>query len=92
MRNTRTADEKFNIIMESLKSNISIAELCRKHGIAVQLFYKWRGEFYEGAKNRLSGNNSGMTLEKENDELRKIIGDQIVVIETFKKNLTGRRK
>jgi transposase-like protein len=75
MRSARTADEKFNIVMESLKSDISITELCIKNRIAVSLFYKWKDEFFEGARKRLS-ENTGKELEKENKELRKIIGDQ----------------
>ncbi|MEM3290665.1 MAG: transposase [Candidatus Micrarchaeaceae archaeon] len=48
--NIRSADEKFNIIMESLKTDISIKELCRKYGISVSQFYKWKDQFFEGAK------------------------------------------
>ena len=37
-----TAEEKYNIIMESFQNpNITIAEICRNHGLAVSLFYKW---------------------------------------------------
>ena len=56
MRNIRTGEEKFNIIMESLNSNETIAEICRKYNIAPSLFYRWKEEFFEGAKQRLSGN------------------------------------
>ena len=44
-----TSEERFNIIMESFQNpNITIAEICRNHGIAVSLFYKWRKQFLEG--------------------------------------------
>jgi transposase len=72
MRSARTADEKFNIVMESLKSDISITELCRKNRIAVSLFYKRKDEFFEGARKILSGENAGKELEKENQSLNSI--------------------
>ena len=46
MRNTRTGEEKFNIIMESLTSNETIAEICRRYNIAPSLFYRWKDEFF----------------------------------------------
>ncbi|MEM3844740.1 MAG: hypothetical protein QXU98_03450 [Candidatus Parvarchaeota archaeon] len=36
----RSADEKFNIIMEYLKIDIYLTELCRKYGISMNHFYK----------------------------------------------------
>ena len=47
-RRIYTSEEKYNIIMESFQNpNITIAEICRNHGIAVSLFYKWREQFLE---------------------------------------------
>ena len=92
MRNIRTGEEKFNIIMESLNSNETIAEICRKYNIAPSLFYKWKEEFFEGAKQRLSGNKPDISLEREVHELKRLVGDQAMAIETFKKNLKGRRR
>ena len=41
-----TCEKKYNIIMESFKNpNITITEICREHGIAGALFYKWKGQF-----------------------------------------------
>ncbi|MEM3290894.1 MAG: transposase [Candidatus Micrarchaeaceae archaeon] len=48
--NIRSDDEKFNIIMESLKTDIYLTELCRKYGISMSQFYKWEDQFFEGAK------------------------------------------
>ena len=46
-----TGEEKYNIIMESFQNpNIAIAEICREHGIAVSLFYKWKEQFLERGK------------------------------------------
>ena len=66
MRNIRTGEEKFNIIMESLNSNETIAEICRRYNIAPSLFYKWKDEFFEGAKQRkLSRKQKGSMNRKE---------------------------
>ena len=57
-RSYRTGEEKFNIIMESFQNpGIPIAEICREHGIAVSLFYKWKEQFIEGGKKGLEANN-----------------------------------
>ncbi len=43
-----TGEEKYSIIMESFQNpNITIAEICREHGIAVSMFYKWKEQFLE---------------------------------------------
>ncbi len=51
-----TGEEKYNIIMESFQNpNITIAEICRNHGIAVSMFYKWKDQFLEGERKGLEG-------------------------------------
>jgi len=90
--NIRTADEKFNIIMEALKTNISITELCRKHGISVSQFYKWRDQFLEGAKSGLAGKSVHNVYENENEKLKQIIGEQTMIIDALKKTLQGRKR
>ena len=43
-----SSEEKYSIIMESFqKPDITIAEICRNHGIAVSMFYKWKEQFLE---------------------------------------------
>ncbi len=49
-----TGEEKYNIIMESFQNpDITIAEICRNHGIAVSMFYKWKDQFLEGGRKEL---------------------------------------
>ena len=58
-----TGEEKYNIIMESFQNpNITIAEICREHGIAVSMFYKWKEQFLEGGR-------------MENTRILKVHGD-----------------
>ncbi|KJE49802.1 MULTISPECIES: transposase [Acidiplasma] len=81
-----TSEEKFNIIMESFQNpNITIAEICRNHGIAVSLFYKWKEQFLEGGKKRLEGKHPDKSLIKENEKLRSIIGEMTIANEILKK-------
>jgi len=87
-----TPEQKYEIIMESLNSNITVAELCRKHGVAPVNFRKWREKFLEGGKRALGESNSGNDYEKEIDDLKKIIGEQSLVINELKKISGGRRR
>ncbi len=55
-------------------------------------YYRWREQFFAGAKNGLAGNNPDIALEKENNELKRMIGDRAMVIDVFKKNLKRRTR
>jgi len=50
-----SAEEKIRIVLEGLRGDDSIAELCRKEGIAQSLYYTWSKEFMEAGKRRLAG-------------------------------------
>ena len=81
-----TGEEKYNIIMESFQNtNITIAEICRNHGIAVSLFYKWKEQFLEGGKKGLEGKDPDKSLIKENEKLKSIIGEMTIANEILKK-------
>ena len=88
--NIRSADEKFNIIMESLKTDIYLTELCRKYGISMCQFYKWKDQFFEGAKSGLVSKNAHN--EFENNKLKQKIREQTMIIEAFKKTVQGRKR
>ena len=56
-RNTRrifSSEQKIQIVMEALRAEMSVAELCRKYSINESQFYKWNKEFLEAGKKRLS--------------------------------------
>ncbi|MGC8630731.1 MAG: transposase [Thermoplasmata archaeon] len=59
-----------NIMLESIKTDISITELCRKYGISVSQFYKWKDQFFEIVKSGLVGKNAHNEFENENDKLK----------------------
>ena len=80
-----TADQKYQIVMESFNSGVAVNELCRRHGVAPVNFRKWREKFIEGGKKALAQGSDGNQYEEEIDELRKILGDQSLVINELKK-------
>ena len=49
------AEDKIRIVLEGLRGEHSIAELCRREGIAESMYYSWSKEFLEAGKRRLAG-------------------------------------
>ena len=45
-----SAEEKIRIVFEGLRGEESIAALCRREGIAANLYYRWSKEFLEAGK------------------------------------------
>lgn len=83
-----TAEQKISIVLQGIKGETSIAEICRNHGISQVQYYKWRDLFLEGAKQRLKGksnSNSSGAYKAKIKELERIIGKQTVTIEILKK-------
>lgn len=77
-RNTRkqySAEEKIRIVLEGLRGEHSIAELCRREGIAQGLYYKWSKEFLEAGKKRLSGDTQRQATSGEVKDLRREAAD-----------------
>ena len=70
-RRSYSAEEKIQIIIEGLRGEMSIAELCRKEGIYQGIYYKWSKDFMEAGKSRLKGD----TLREANtSEVRHLQG------------------
>ena len=88
----KSVEEKLAIVLEGLKESANISELCRRHGISQTSFYKWRDKFLEGGKNALVTNGAAAKGSSEADkakiaELERVIGQQAVEIQVFKKKL-----
>src|SRR5512133_2750967 len=66
-----TAEEKIRIVMEGLRGEDSIAELCRREGIVENLYYRWSKEFLEAGKKRLAGDTARAATSEEVKELRR---------------------
>jgi len=81
--------------VESLNTNISTAELCRKHNISPPTFYQWKEKFIEAGKASLNGksnNDMYKNLQKENETLKRIVGELTIVNDAFKKTLEGHKR
>ena len=89
-RVTRSPEEKWQILQEGLKSG-NISETCRRHGIAANLFYRWKDEAEQGAKAAL-GSKSAAAAETEKDhrirQLERTLGRKSLEIEILK-NVVG---
>jgi transposase len=65
-----SAEEKIRIVLEGLRGDETIAELCRKEGIAQNLYYRWSKEFLEAGKKRLAGDTAREATSDEVKDLR----------------------
>src|SRR6187401_1078913 len=69
-----SAEEKIRIVLDGLRGEDSIAELCRKEGIAQNLYYRWSKEFLEAGKQRLAGDTARAATSDEVNDLRRESG------------------
>ena len=98
-RNTRrkfSSEDKIRIVLDGLRGESSIAELCRQEGINSNLYYRWSKDFLEAGKKRLSGDtvreaNSDevVGLRKENTDLKQAVAELYLRNDWLKKSLTG---
>ena len=96
-RNTRrifSSEQKIQIVMEAMRAEMSIAELCRKYSINESQFYRWNKEFLEAGKKQLSGDTIRQAtsdevneLRKENQRLKEIVADLVLRYDIVKKSL-----
>jgi transposase len=91
-----SAEEKIRIVLDGLRGEDSIAELCRREGIAQSLYYSWSKEFLEAGKKRLAGDtareaSSGEVkdLRREARALKEVVAEQALEIRLLKKSVTG---
>ena len=81
-----SAEQKMAIVLEGLRGQVKIAEICRQHGISQNQYYQWRDQFLEGATVRLAGNKPASGSDQAKiKELERIIGRQTITIEILKK-------
>lgn len=89
-----SAEEKIRIVLEGLRGDDSIAELCRKEGIAQSLYYTWSKEFMEAGKRRLAGNTARAAttdevkeLRREARDLKEVVAEQTLELRLLKKSM-----
>jgi transposase len=66
-----SAEEKIRIVLSGLRGEDSIAELCRREGIAQNLYYRWSKEFLQAGKQRLAGDTARAATSDEVRDLRR---------------------
>ncbi len=79
-RKHHSAEEKIRIVLDGLRGEYSIAELCRREGIAESLYYSWSKEFLEAGKRRLAGDTSRAATTGEVTTLRREVRDMKVLV------------
>jgi transposase len=95
-RRQHSTEEKIRIVLEGLRGEETIAELCRREGIAQSLYYKWSKEFLEAGKSRLAGDTKRQAgsdevddLRSENEQLKQAVADLLLKNRVLKKSVTG---
>lgn len=95
-RRKHTAEEKIRIVLEGLRGEETIAELCRREGIAQSLYYKWSKEFLEAGKSRLAGDTKRQAssedvqeLRQENEQLKQLVAELALKNRVLKKSALG---
>ena len=96
-RRKYSAEEKIRIVLEGLRGEESIAELCRREGISPNLYYKWSKEFLEAGKQRLVGDTKREAdsheveeMRNENEQLKAVVAELTLNNRMLKKSLLGR--
>ena len=95
-RKQYSAEDKTWIVLDGLRGEDSIAELCRREGIAQSLYYVWSKEFLEAGKRRLAGDTSRAATSDEVKELRRdavavkeVVAEQTLELRLLKKSMIG---
>ena len=95
-RKKYSAEEKVRIVLEGLRGESKIAELCRREGIYQNMYYKWSKEFMEAGKARLTGDTKREAtssevdgLRQENEQLKQVVAELLLKNRVLKKSAVG---
>ena len=93
-RKQYSAEEKIRIVLDGLRGEETIAELCRREGISQGLYYSWSKEFLEAGKKRLAGDTARAAstgevkiLRREAHELKEVVAEQALELRLLKKSM-----
>jgi len=94
-RHKVTSEDKIRIILEGMKREVSIADLCRQEKINPAIYYSWLKDFMEAGKARLKGDSlreanrdEVIQLKQENEQLKVLMAEQMLENALLKKSLT----
>jgi len=95
-RRQYSAEKKIRIVLDGLRGEDSIAELCRREGLSESMYYKWSKEFMEAGKKRLAGDivreastDEVKHLRREARDLKECVADLTLENRLLKKSMTG---
>ena len=93
-RKQYSAEEKIRVVLDGLRREHSIAELCPREGIAESLYYSWSKEFLEAGKRRLAGDTARAATSSEVTDLRReartlkeVVAEQALELRLLKKSM-----
>lgn len=96
-RKKYSAEEKVRIVLEGLRGEEKIADLCRREGIHQNMYYKWSKDFLEAGKQRLVGDTKREAdsheveeMRNENEQLKAVVAELMLKNRNLKKSLLGR--
>ena len=85
------------IVLEGLRGEVTIAELCRREGIHPNMYYKWSKDFLEAGKQRLVGDmrreadsQEVKEMRAENEQLKAVVAELTLKNRVLKKSLLGK--
>ena len=91
-----STEDKIRVVLEGLRGEDSIAELCRREGIVQNLYYRWSKEFLEAGKKRLAGDTARAAtsdevkdLRREASALKEVVAELTLENRLLKKSVTG---
>ena len=89
-----SSEEKIRIVLEGLRGQIKVSDLCRREGISPAHYYKWSKAFLEAGKNGLTLDTKRdatteevLKLKEENNDLKRAVADGMLEVQRLKKSL-----
>ena len=91
-----SAEDKIRVVMEGIRGDLSVSELCRRETIHPTVYYKWLKDFMEAGKRRLKGDMQReadrvavQALREENARLKQLVAEYALDVMALKKSLLG---
>ena len=95
-RKNYSSEEKIRIVLDGLRGEDSIAELCRCEGLSQGIYYKWSKDFMEAGKRQLAGDtiraattDEVKDLRREARDLKEVVAEQTLELRLLKKSMLG---
>ena len=92
-RRRMSAEDKVRIVMEGLRGEITVSDICRRERLYKANYYKWLKDFLEAGKRRLIGDHMReanttevQDLREENESLKKLLAEKMLEVWRLKKS------